>query len=171
MGKMTALDVIDGLRGKHRSWICVEELRLSSGFGNEGRIDLWCINPAPSSGCRATAYEVKVSRGDFRRDSAFKQRGARLFADEFYYATPPGLVTKDEIPDWAGLVEVHSGGPIPDHMHQRYGGRTHYWPEVRTIVQAPKMDKHAPSWGLVVSLLRKQPICANDNAPAAESAA
>ncbi|WP_347091685.1 hypothetical protein [Sphingomonas parapaucimobilis] len=99
------------------------------------RCDLWTISANSSAGFKARAYEVKISRADFRRDNAVKQREARLFSDQFYYVTPAGLLRKDEVPDWAGLIE---------------------WDGERfvTVIQAPYRDKDGPTWELVVSLIR-----------------
>lgn len=133
-----ANQILTSLESYHASNINIRELRLSSGFDNEARIDLWTVDPSPAKGNPATAYEIKISRRDWRKDSAIKQRGARLFADRFYYATPAGLLKPEEIPDWAGLVEVDK--------------------DYNIIVQAPKLDKQHPSWGLVVSMLRRVPI-------------
>lgn len=72
---------------------------------------------------------------DFRRDTHEKQREARLFSDRFYYVTPAGLLRTEEIPDWAGLIEIIDG-------------------RKRITVPAPMRDKDAPSWELIVSLLR-----------------
>ncbi len=120
-----------------RSMIWASELALSSGAR---RCDFWTLAPCQSKGYAATAYEIKVSRADYRRDTPTKQREARLFSDRFYYATPPGLLKPDDVPDWAGLVEI-----FPDaERHARK----------KIVVQAPLRDKDAPSWELVVSLLR-----------------
>jgi len=99
------------------------------------RCDLWTISANSSAGFKARAYEVKISRADFRRDNAVKQREARLFSDQFYYVTPAGLLKKDEVPDWAGLIEYHDG-------------------TFSTVIQAPYRDKDGPTWELVVSLIR-----------------
>jgi len=99
------------------------------------RCDLWTISPNSSAGFKARAYEVKISRADFRRDTAVKQREARLFSDQFFYVTPAGLLRPDEVPDWAGLIEYEDGTFKPK-------------------VHAPYRDKDAPTWELVVSLIR-----------------
>lgn len=138
--------IINNLESKHEGHINIRELRLSSGFGHESRIDLWTIDPSPATGNIAVAYEVKISRRDWKKDGIVKQRGARLFADRFFYATPPGLLTADEIPDWAGLVECD-----PDSAPLTVGA-------YNIVVPAPKLDKQHPSWGLVVSMLRRVPV-------------
>lgn len=146
--KSLANRILAGLLSLHGGNVNIPELRLSSGFANESRIDLWSIDPSPATGNVATAYEIKISRDDWKRDNAIKQRGARLFADRFYYVTPPGLLKPEEIPDWAGLIEVD-----PDEKDA--------WDNLvrcKTIVTAPKLDKAHPTWGLVVSMLRRVPM-------------
>ena len=97
--------------------------------------DLWTISANSSAGFKARAYEIKISRADYRRDTGVKQREARLFSDQFYYVTPAGLLKPDEVPDWAGLMEYADGS-------------------FKTIVHAPYRDKDAPTWELVVSMIR-----------------
>lgn len=99
------------------------------------RCDLWTISANSSAGFKARAYEVKISRADFRRDNAIKQREARLFSDQFFYVTPAGLLKPEEVPDWAGLIEYTDG-------------------TFKTIIHAPYRDKDAPTWELLVSLIR-----------------
>ena len=135
---MKAADILDVLVDTcDRSMIWASELALASGAR---RCDFWTLAPCQSKGYAATAYEIKVSRTDYRRDTHAKQREARLFSDRFYYATPPGLVRPDEVPDWAGLVEIY-----PDA--ERFARK-------KIVVPAPLRDKDAPSWELIVSLLR-----------------
>jgi len=129
---MTADDILEALVKRAGDSIFATELAMS---GGDRRCDFWTISPNGSAGFHAVAYEIKISRQDFKRDNASKQREARLFSDRFYYATPPGLISKDEVPDWAGLVEVHDG-------------------QVKVIVNAPLRDKDAPTWQFVVSLIR-----------------
>jgi hypothetical protein len=144
---ITAESIVEVLDKKHAKDICFDELRLSSGFANLSRVDFFAINVAPSSGNVAIAYEIKVSRADFKRDSAKKQRGARLFSDHFYYIAPAGVINIDDIPDWAGLMEV-------DWATSKYmnGGKPYL--KIKTLLPAPKRDKDAPTWGLLVSMIR-----------------
>ncbi|WP_315782429.1 hypothetical protein [Bradyrhizobium sp. SZCCHNPS1003] len=141
-------------RRHSRGCIAIPELRVGCGYagGAERSIDLWVIEANATKGCTATSYEIKVSRSDFLKDvqQPLKQRGARLFSDQFFFVTPPGLLKPEEIPDWAGLLE-------PQESH--FWGN---WPTFKTIVPAPIRSKDAPSWQLVVSLLRRQPIIVPD---------
>jgi hypothetical protein len=103
--------------------------------GGARRADFWKMEVGASKGFQATAYEIKISRADFRRDNPVKQREARLYSDRFYYVAPAGLIRTDEVPDWAGLMEFGPKG-------------------LTTAIQAPLRSKDAPSWELVVSLFR-----------------
>lgn len=130
--------------------VLIEELRIGCGFGggHERSIDVWAIEPNSAKGCVATSYEIKISRGDFKKDLAdpLKQRGARLFSDHFFYVAPPGLIRPEEVPDWAGLLE-------PWVSDDDYCSKL-----LRQAVPAPLRSKDAPSWPLVVSMLRREAI-------------
>jgi len=143
---IVATDIEKELSKKHKKDWCFIDLRLSSGFEMAGRIDFLALNIAPSTGNRMEAYEIKVSRSDFRRDNHRKQRGARLFSDKFWYIAPKGVIPHDEVPDWAGLIEVDW------HCHKYKGSKPFL--RFKTVIPAPKRDKDLPSWGLVVSMLR-----------------
>jgi hypothetical protein len=72
---MTAEDILDSLIAScDDSMIWGSELALSTG---DRRCDFWAIAPWQSKGYLATAYEIKVSRADYRRDTYNKQREAR----------------------------------------------------------------------------------------------
>ena len=134
-------------RHRNIAWKCIREMRLGSGYGfHERRIDLWCLDCSPTRGNIAVAYEVKMTRQDFRNDvkSPAKQRGARLYSNEFYYATPKGLIDPQEVPEWAGLMEVEIATSEP---------------LVNTSIRvaAPFREKMRPSWPFVMSLLRRTP--------------
>lgn len=62
----------------------------------------------------STEYEIKISRSDFKAD---KKKTIGFFTKEeylragksinyFYYVTPKGLLKLDELPDYAGLIEI-----------------------------------------------------------------
>lgn len=156
--KMKATEVVEVLRKNlSKGDLTVAELRMGSGYGaaEQRTIDLWTIDSGPATGNRAVSYEVKVDRSDFLGDirSPLKQRGARLFSDRFYYVTPEGLVKPDEVPVWAGLMEVYA--PAETWRGHMYAGVRL---ALREVVPAPILSKAAPSWPLVVSLLRRLPL-------------
>lgn len=129
---VTAIEILDALAARAGDVIFATELSFSQGAR---RCDYWTISANSSAGFKAKAYEIKVSRADFKRDTSIKQREARLFSDQFFYVTPKGLISPNEVPDWAGLIEFSYG-------------------KFKTIVPAPYRDKDAPTWELVVSLIR-----------------
>lgn len=112
--------------------------------GSTTRIDFWTLEPTRSAGFRATSYEIKVSRQDFKRDSEEKQAGALRHSDRFIYVTPPGLLTKLDVPSWGGLLE--------------WDGAT--W---RVVKRPPRLSKaEEPGWGLLVDILRNSGQCRRD---------
>ena len=129
---MEAADIVAALEKRPEKEIWATELAFD---GGARRCDFWALSAHGSKGFRAISYEVKISRSDFKRDTSDKQRQARLFSDQFYYAAPAGLIEKSEVPDWAGLVELGPKG-------------------LETKIVAPLRDKDAPTWQLVASLIR-----------------
>ena len=98
---MTAREVKDALRLRHPAtdplggpgqWTTVEEWHS---------IDLLAFNAWASQGPRygRVGYEVKVSRGDYRREllRPGKRAGAVAFCHEFYFAVPKGLLKPEEV--------------------------------------------------------------------------
>lgn len=76
---------------------------------------------------RSTAYEIKVTRGDLRRELANpnKNRNIRSVVDEFVFVCPAHLIKPEEIPPADGLVYAWPSGlrivkravprhPLPD---------------------------------------------------------
>lgn len=56
------------------------------------------------------AVEIKVSRSDFRADTAEKRGWWQRSAHRFAYCVPKGLVTPDEVPEGCGLLIVSEPG-------------------------------------------------------------
>ncbi|HEY1035568.1 MAG TPA: hypothetical protein VGE09_11365 [Pseudoxanthomonas sp.] len=69
------------------------------------RPDVYTLEPTFTR-IKAVAYEVKISRADFLSDvQAGKALGYLVYAGALVFATPKGLVRKDELPNGAGLIE------------------------------------------------------------------
>ena len=123
-----------------RSNVIFPEFRLGSGYSDisQRRIDMFMISS--EKGNYTTAFEIKVSRGDFLRDikDEAKQRGARLYSSNFYYVAPKGMIKPEEIPMWAGLMEY-------DFENGQFNTR----------IVAPLQSRNTPSWSLVCSLVRR----------------
>jgi len=60
-----------------------------------------------------SAYEIKVSKSDFKHDvESFvqKQSDAMRNSNQFYYVCPHGLIEIGEVPESSGLMWVDSAG-------------------------------------------------------------
>lgn len=95
---MTAREVKEALRGRHAAtddrgflgpWTCLEEF---------AQIDFLAFSAWSSRKPPIVGYEVKVSRGDYRRELLKPSKRARAVAGcwEFYMATPAGLLKPEE---------------------------------------------------------------------------
>jgi hypothetical protein len=135
--------------GKGRTNVIFPELRLGSGYCgvSQRRIDLFIISS--NAGNQTTAYEIKASRSDFKKDiqDDLKQRGARLYANEFFYVAPKGMIKREEVPLWAGLIEFDF-----DKYEETEERDKKYL--FATVVDAPLHPKYPPSWGLICSMIR-----------------
>jgi hypothetical protein len=169
---VTAAEIVRALRARHdrerngssRAWAFFEELRLGSGFagvpgrGEERddlshvaqRLDAFALCVWPSSGYRRIAYEVKVSRSDFRAEIARpeKRAPALTIANEFYIVVPEGLVDVSEVPEDCGLMDYRR--PLPASVARTGQERT----GLRIVRRAMWHRTEEPSWRLVASILR-----------------
>lgn len=139
---MRARDVVAALR-KHlppNRWAFFPELIVRDTMGREERrLDVWAISFWPSDQyCRA-CYEVKVSRGDWLQElrNPKKRRLGLLMSNEFWLATPRGLVKPEELPPEFGLLEVDREG------------RCH------VVKQAPWRETLPPTWAMVSAVARR----------------
>lgn len=93
---------------RHHEDVCVSECHTggmgSAGFGS---IDLWTMKRSYAHP-RITAYEVKVSKGDFRRDDKWPKY--LPFCNELYFVCPWRMVAPTELPAEAGLMYVTKTG-------------------------------------------------------------
>ena len=119
--------------------IAVTQLSLGS-WGLAGQMDVACIGKSRKRQKIApTCWEVKVSRQDFRADvTAGKYERYLPFVSRLYFATPSGLVSRDEIPLRMGWATRNENG----------------W----SVIQAPTME-HPTNEGmldfLIALLLRR----------------
>lgn len=127
-----ASEILDALIALSDDKIWATELAFFAGMR---RIDFFTLEPTLSKGYRASAYEIKISKSDFRRDSNDKQAGALKWSDRFWYVTPPGLLSLADLPEWAGLQEWDGAA-------------------FRVRRKAPMRVKAAPDWEFIVSFLR-----------------
>ncbi len=139
----TACEIGQFLRSKYPApeWVFFEEVRLGTGYGRdvEQRIDAWAMNTWPSKGFLKIAFEIKVYRSDFLREMVdpYKRKPALAVSNQFYFVGPKGLMSKHEMPDECGLMEV-----LPDGT-------------IRTAKAAPERKSSDPTWSFLASLARR----------------
>lgn len=105
---MNAGDIIVLLEEKHKNDVCVPECKTGSTWiGKHRRIDLWAMKRSWAKPL-VVAYEVKVSRSDFMGDNKWQEY--LPYCNEFYFAAPPGLIEKNELPREVGLIETTKNG-------------------------------------------------------------
>jgi len=136
-----AADLLELLRRRHsdpQEWVFCSEVPDGTGGQLNRFIDAFAINCFHSNDLLKIAYEIKVSRGDFLRELKhdYKRRHAMMLSNQFYFVTPKGLVTPEEIPFDCGLMEAWAGA-------------------LEVVVKAPKRSTHPPSWTFLVSLCRR----------------
>lgn len=100
------LDLANHLRKS--GWLAYTEIEIR---GTGGRVDVAAIKPRHYARKDFRAYEVKESRADFRADEGTNKwrRYLQVF-HRVYFATPAGLITKDEVPKDAGLIVKGKNG-------------------------------------------------------------
>lgn len=104
--------LLDGPSGHfHRPFIEKKALavaaELPEGWDPEMSRTLRRIDALMRDSTGYTAIEIKISRGDFKRESPEKRRTWQAHTRRFVYATPAGLLLPEEIPEECGLWELH----------------------------------------------------------------
>lgn len=138
--RVTSKDVLQGLMVKHSGpeWATFCEVANSTGIHANRRIDFLALNIWPSKGYAIHGFEIKVSRGDFRREmeNIAKAKAISQFCDFFWLATPSGLIDPTECPENWGLIELTKAG-------------------MRVKKQAPKRTPEDLTRGFVAAILRQ----------------
>lgn len=89
-------------------WIAVPEVAVR---GCNGRIDVCAVRRRQYLRKQIRGYEVKISRSDFLSDvGSQKWRKYLSVCHQVYFATPAGLLRKEEIPSGAGLIVLGDKG-------------------------------------------------------------
>ncbi len=119
--KITEGDVLTLLQGRYgwsttqMEWVFFGLLRTATGYravlGDIRTMDGWALNCWPSNGFRSIAFEVKVSKSDFKHelDNPKKREPAMRLSNQFYFVAPRGLIAPMEIPEDCGLIVVQHG--------------------------------------------------------------
>jgi hypothetical protein len=89
------------------------------------------------TGRERIAVEVKVSRGDFFRDTATKRAPWEALTHRFAYAVPAGLIGPDEVPAGCWLLEV-TAQPCTCRRHAASPRRVHWHPQTAGARRRPQ---------------------------------
>lgn len=116
--KWTERMLLDRLRQRHGmvsgngpEWVFMEHVADQTGFATR-RIDGLAVHLWRSRHHEVHAFEVKVSRSDFRRELAdlSKSEVWTSWVEYFWIVAPHGVLTKTDIPDQWGLLVTRGGG-------------------------------------------------------------
>lgn len=160
------LDAVErALHTSRAEWIFLRELRVGTGRrqGNLQRVDAFALNTLPYTGMKRVCYEVKISRADFLLEvkTPLKRRMGMRYSNEFYFVTPPGLVSIAEIPAECGLIEAGlTCCSAWQDLMKGHAGFFHFDPDTQAFcvlrVPAPWRDTPGPTWQLAAAMLRHQ---------------
>ena len=107
---VTAAEVRAGLLRHFAQPECavVFEVAQSTGYNARRHLDAVAMELWPSRGLSLHGIEIKVSRGDWRREKANPAKAEEIarFCDFFWIAAPAGLVPQEELPSAWGLLEL-----------------------------------------------------------------
>ncbi len=94
--------------GNGPEWAYIEKVRDAAGFNAKRTADAMALSLWPSRGNELHGFEVKVSRGDWRRELAdpAKADGWHAIVDRWWIVAPKGVVPRDELPATWGLLET-----------------------------------------------------------------
>ena len=112
----TAPRIVECIRNRFsdsQKYIVLEKVPNGTGYQANSWVDVVACSLWPSLGCRRTAIEIKISRGDWLRElnNPEKNSWAREVCHEFYYAAPIGIIKEEELPEKTGLYTA-SGDTI-----------------------------------------------------------
>jgi hypothetical protein len=113
--KFTAARIVGLLMEKHQKTgdvVFFDQIPNSTGYGKERTIDAFAMELWPSKKFARTAYEVKVSRGDWLNELSQPEKRDPFMklSNWFYYVAPVGLVDVASLPEGCGLLEADKGG-------------------------------------------------------------
>lgn len=144
---LTAEQVIAAIRARYApdgqvpEWVVLEQVRNQQGFGGATPIrtfDALMIGLWESRGHPIHGFEVKVSRGDWKRELKAPDKADPLVRHVSYWwiAAPAGVVDPATLPDGWGL-QVTDGKRL------------------RTVREAARREALQPTWSMVAAILKR----------------
>lgn len=118
----------------------IPEFRSGTGWAREQRADAIAMHLWPSRGLELIGFELKVSRGDWKRELADPSKcdHVKRFCDRWYLVAYDLKVIKyaDELPEGWGLMFLENG-------------------EIHTMIEAPKLTPEPLDRLFAASLMRR----------------
>lgn len=100
----SAHTILEALAVRHSKDVFIPECKDGpTHYSSHMRIDAWAMNRSWAHPV-ATAYEIKVSRADFLKDN--KWPAYLPLCNQFYFVTPPDLISLSEVPAEAGWLVI-----------------------------------------------------------------
>ena len=133
--KVTANDILDALESYYSQAGFVLIREVSIAYQGERRADALVLGRGNEI---VIIDEVKVSRQDFLHELADDEKRQRALdiSSQFNFAAPQGMISKDELPPEAGLLEMDKKGKI------------------HPTVPAPHRRPEPPTWAIVSAVAR-----------------
>jgi hypothetical protein len=170
------LDIIEtSLHAAKSEWVFLRELRLGTGRARNSlqRLDAFALNCLPHLAMKRVCYEIKTSRSDFLCEikHPLKRRMGLHFSNEFFFVTPAGMLSLDEVPTGCGLIEVGNATTNDSkRLIRSHSGFFHVDPHTgcycMVTITAPWRDTPAPTWQFAAAMLRNQQRAMRENPPA-----
>lgn len=93
-------------------WVLAEEVRNAAGFDAGRSADAIALSVWPSRGLVVHGFEIKVDRGDWKRELADPEKADAIakYCDHWWIAAARDVVPLDELPANWGLMEAHGHG-------------------------------------------------------------
>ncbi|WCL51448.1 MmcB family DNA repair protein [Leptospira sp. GIMC2001] len=106
---ISSYQILELLKKKHQGQNDVFLSELNTGEARSGttRMDAW-VMPRSWVKPECTAYEIKVSRSDFKKDE--KWQTYLPYCNYLYFVAPPGIIDPSELPPEAGLYITSTNG-------------------------------------------------------------
>lgn len=140
-----AADLVELLRLRYTApeYAFIEQARAGTGWKANRSADGLALSLWPSRGIYFAGFEIKVHRGDWRRELADPAKAEEMAAlcRHWWIVAPPGLVDTTELPATWGLLEPASGK----------GARG----KLKTVRKAPTLKPKKITIDVIASLLRR----------------
>lgn len=111
---MTESDIYEAIAAVHcpPEWACFRDVANATGWAGDRRADAVAMNLYPSRGLELRGFEIKVDRGDLRRELANPDKAELIakYCNTWWLVVPKGLCDKDDVPIGWGVMEVGEKG-------------------------------------------------------------